>query len=126
MIRSGNIRNFATRLAALSLSATVGVALLAGCTQVREAEHSVGMGGGVPKGAEKLAVGAGRQGITTTANKGGTVFVNDEDTAEVVYSGKVNAGDQIVVDGKSGTVTVGQFKKDVKLNPNDTYAVYVH
>lgn len=126
MSRSGNISSFLTLLAALALPATVGVAFLAGCTQVREAEHSVGMGGGVPKGAEKLAAGAGRQGITTTANKGGTVFVNDEDAAEVVYSGKVDAGDQIVVDGKSGTVTVGQFKKDVKLNANDTYAVYIH
>ena len=126
MSRFGNISSFLTLLAALALPATVGIALLAGCTQVREAEHSVGVGGGVPKDAEKLAVGAGRQGVTTTANKGGTVFVNDEDTAEVVYSGKVSPGDQIVVDGKSGTITVGQYKKDVSLKPNDTYAVYIH
>ena len=96
-----------------------------GCTQVREAEHSVGVGGGVPKHAEKLAAGTGAEGINTTADKSGTVYVNDESTAEVVYSGRVNAGDQIIVDGGTGTITVGQFKKDVKLNHKDKYAVYI-
>ena len=125
MTTSGNVRTVRTFLA-LTLTAGVGIGFFAGCTQVREAEHSIGVGGGVPKGAEKLASGTGHQGITTTANKGGTVFVNDEDTAEVVYSGKVNPGDHIVVDGNTNTVTVGQFKKDVKLKNADTYAVYVH
>ena len=100
------------------------IALAAGCTQTREAEHAIGIGG-VPKGASKLAVGSGSQGVTATANKSGKVYVNDETTAEVVYEGKVNQGDQITVDAANGTITAGQFKKDVKLKSNDTYAVYV-
>lgn len=111
----------------------VGLALAAGlcgsggisCTQTREAEHAVGLGGGVPKHAEKLASATGAQGINTTADKSGTVYVNDESTAEVVYSGKVTAGDPITVDGGTGTITVGPYKKDVKLNHQDKYAVYI-
>ena len=113
-------------LLVVGLSAGIGIGMSGGCTQVRQAEHSIGVGGGVPKSAQKLAAGTGRQGITTTAPRTGTVFINDEDTAEVVYSGKVEAGDPITVDANSGTITVGSFRKDVKLDPKHTYAVYIH
>ena len=121
MTTSRTIPAIATALLATFLVLT----FFAGCTQTREAEHAIGIGGGVPKGANKLAAGKGSQGITTTAPKAGKVYVNDESTAEVVYDGKINQGDQIIVDGASGTVTAGQFKKDVKIKPDDTYAVYV-
>src|SRR5690349_10280483 len=100
---------------ALALAAGVCVSL-GGCTQTREAEHAIGMGGGVPKKAQKLASGTGAQGVNLTSPSTGTVYVNDETTAEVVYSGKVSQGDQITVDGSTNTVSAGQFKKDVKLN----------
>ena len=99
-------------------------ASIGGCTQTREAEHAVGIGG-VPKKAQKLASGTGAQGINITSPSNGTVYIYDESTAEVVYSGKVNQGDQITADGSTNTVSAGQFKKDVKLNRNDTYSVYI-
>lgn len=118
-------RKFVTPLLGLALACTLGVGLSAGCTQVREAEHSVGVGGGVPKNATKLAVGTANQGISTTSPRNGTVFLNDEDTAEVIYTGKVSQGDSITLNGANGTFVVGSFKKDVKLSNKDTYAVYV-
>lgn len=120
-----NIGRVATSVVGLALAAGLCASIGVGCTQTREAEHAVGLGGGVPKHAEKLATGSGAEGINTTADKTGTVYVNDESTAEVVYSGKVNTGDQITVDGSTGTISVGQYKKDVKLNHNDKYAVYI-
>jgi hypothetical protein len=118
------IGRLGTSVVALALAAGV-CASIDGCTQTRQAEHAVGIGGGVPKKAQKLASGTGSQGINIASPSSGTVYVEDESTAEVVYSGKVSQGDQITVDGSTNTVTAGQFKKDVKLNRNDTYSVYV-
>ena len=120
-----NFRRVGMSIVGLALAAGLCASIGVGCTQTREAEHAVGLGGGVPKHAEKLATGTGAEGINTTADKTGTVYVNDESTAEVVYSGKVTTGDPITVDGSAGTVTVGPYKKDVKLNHQDKYAVYI-
>ena len=116
-------RGVGVSVIALALAVAV-CATLDGCTQTREAEHAVGIGG-VPKKAEKISSGTGAQGINATSPASGTLYVYDETTAEVVYSGKVNQGDQIQIDGSTNTVSAGQFKKDVKLNRNDTYSVYV-
>lgn len=126
MIRALNPRHLARCLLISTFALGFALALTSGCTQTREAEHAIGIGGGVPKGAERLASGTGEQGINITANKSGTVYVNDESTAEVVYSGKVQQGDPISVEGNSGTIAVGPFKKDVKLNRKDNYSVYIH
>jgi hypothetical protein len=37
----------------------------------------------------------------------------------------VSQGDSITLNGATSTVEVGSFKKDVKLNRKDIYAVYV-
>ena len=120
-----NVGRVGTSIVGLALAAGLCASGGISCTQTREAEHAVGLGGGVPKHAEKLASASGAQGINITADKSGTVYVNDESTAQVVYSGKVAAGDPITVDGGTGTITVGPYKKDVKLNHQDKYAVYI-
>lgn len=118
------IGRIATSVVGLALAVGLSVSAGIGCTQTRQAEHAVGIGG-IPKHAEKLASASGAEGINTTADKSGTIYVNDESTAEVVYSGKVSAGDPITVDGGAGVITVGQYRKDVKINHRDKYAVYI-
>lgn len=115
----------AIRFLAIGLAVGVGFALEEGCTQVRQAEHSMGMGGGVPKSARKIASGTGAQGINTSADKAGTLFINDDDKAEVVFKGDVHMGESIIVDGQSNTVSVGESRKDVKLDKSHTYSVYI-
>jgi hypothetical protein len=109
----------------LTLAAALGLQLVTGCTQTREAEHAMGIGG-VPHDATKLVSGTGQQPISATANKAGTAFLQDDSSAEVLAKEPVKAGDSVAVDPKAETFTAGTTTVPVKLKAADTYSIYLH
>ena len=104
----------ASRLWVGSLSLALLGGALAGC-----AGH-----GGIPKDAHEETVGTGH--LSYTANQPGNVYVLDQDKSEKVFEGKVNQGDQIVLEPDQDRIVLAGNMVDHKpaLNPSHRYGIY--
>ena len=82
-------------------------------------------GGSVPAGAMLTAEGTRRLPYTTTAP--GTLYVYDKTAGNLVYSGEVAAGRQILVDPDANRITAdNDVLVDKKLTSGHTYRVFFH
>ena len=83
------------RFRQIAAPAIVGIGLLAGCTNNDRPNE-------VPARADTVATGTA--GVSTTADKAGTLYIYDETAHKMVYTGKVEKGDRVMVDAKHNKV----------------------
>jgi hypothetical protein len=118
----------ATTLLAASLAASLAAG---GCRN-----SSGGAGGGsdaggkvsatrIPEDARRVSESSGSRLIHRPLREG-TIYVQDADTGKLIYSGRVRANSNVVVDPAANAVTVNdqQVKADRKLDPHHTYRLY--
>jgi hypothetical protein len=78
--------------------------------------------GDVPSAANIRA--EGNQRVTYTADSGGTVWVTDADHNTVLYSGRVNRGDTVVVDPTQNALTLNGSKVFDRDIPHDNLRIF--
>lgn len=82
-------------------------------------------GGSVPANAMLTAEGTRRLPYTTSAP--GTLYVYDKTAGNLVYSGEVDAGRQILVDPDANRITAdNEVLLEKKLISGHTYRVFFH
>jgi hypothetical protein len=120
------------------IAATAALAVaLAACLAAGGCQNSSKGGGGgsdvggktsaksVPTDARRVADSSGSRLIHRPL-RAGTIYVQDVDTGQLVYSGRVRADSNVVVDPAANAVTVNdqQVKADRKLDPSHKYRLY--
>jgi hypothetical protein len=76
----------------------------------------------VPDSAVMKAQGNDR--VVFTADQPGNVWVTDKDVNKIVYSGRLNTGDRVVLDSKHNLLTVNDRAVVTKELPRRDYRVY--
>ena len=74
--------------------------------------------------AQAMSATAGNQRLVYTAEQDGTVWVSDKDSNNILYSGRVNRGDHIVIDPANGQILMNDqvvLNKDVN---HDNHTVF--
>jgi len=67
-----------------------------------------------------LSTAEGNQLIVYTAEQDGTVWISDQGTNKILYSGRVNRGDHVVIDPSKGRILVNdQVVLNQEVNGND-------
>ena len=116
------------------------IAVLAACVAVGGCQGSNGGGGGtqartgssggsrVPQDARRVAEAQNGLRLIHRPLRDGTIYVQDAATGKVIYSGRVRANANVVVDPAADAITVNdqqvKTKDRTKLDPRGTYRLY--
>jgi hypothetical protein len=128
--------NVITRRGTLACAAVMlAAALTAGCQQNKSGSGSASRtdetagstkATHVPSDASRVAEGTNNGKLIHRALRPGTIWVQDSTTGGVIYSGKVRADSNVVIDAKADAVTVNdiQVRHAPHLNPDHRYRLY--
>jgi len=89
----------------------------AGCHATKKATE-------IPMGADKVRTTKGEM-MEYFADRGGHVYLWDDDTAEVVFKHEIQKGDRVSVDPKSNMLMFNDKEEKARLDKTHRYNIYV-